>query len=122
VVTTKVFVFVPEATVTVGGTVATPVLPLESVTIFPPDGAFALRVTVPVEVAPPMTLVGLSVRVERLCETAGRATKDAAMTSARIPDTIRAGFKTRSSSVRRAVRGDGRPVTWVIREARFSGR
>ena len=46
VVTVKVFVFVPEATVTDAGTVAALVFPLESVTTFPPVGAFALSVTV----------------------------------------------------------------------------
>lgn len=65
VVTENVFVFVPEATVTEVGTVAAPVLPLESVTTFPPAGAFALSVTVPVDAVPPVTLVGLSETDER---------------------------------------------------------
>lgn len=47
------------ATVTVAGTVATAVFALVSVTMVPPDGAGPVRVTVPVEDAPPMTTVGL---------------------------------------------------------------
>ena len=98
----KVFVVVPEATVTEAGTVATPVLPLERVTTFPPVGAFALSVTVPVEVVPPVTLVGLSVTVERFWAAPGRARRVAATSSGRRPDAKRAGFKGRSSSERRA--------------------
>jgi hypothetical protein len=61
VVTAKVAVVVPAATVTLVGTCATPVLLLESVTTAPPEGATPLNVTVPVELLPPTTLVGLSV-------------------------------------------------------------
>lgn len=50
----------PGATVTLDGTLATAVLVLESVTWAPPDGAGPLKVTVPVEEFPPVTLVGLS--------------------------------------------------------------
>lgn len=48
----------PEGTVTLPGTVATPVLLLESETTAPPEGAADVRVTVPCEVLPPTTLVG----------------------------------------------------------------
>lgn len=48
---------------TLGGTVATDVLLLESVTATPDDGA-AVSVTVPAEVFPPVTLVGFSVSEE----------------------------------------------------------
>ncbi len=51
-------------TVTVAGTVAADVLPLERVTVAPEDGAAALKVTVPVDVCPPATLVGLKVTVD----------------------------------------------------------
>ena len=50
----------PAATATLGGTVAEMLL-LERFTTTPPDGAVPLRVTVPVEGDPPVTLLGLSV-------------------------------------------------------------
>lgn len=95
----NVFVFVPEATVTEAGTVAAPVLPLERVTIFPPVGAFALSVTVPVGagVTPPVTLVGLSETEERFCEAAGRARSGARITTRQKPDGSRSVFKRHSS-------------------------
>ena len=49
----------PAATVTLAGTVAAEVLLLDKEITAPPAGAGALRVTVPVEVPPPTTLVGL---------------------------------------------------------------
>jgi hypothetical protein len=57
VVTENVAVVCPAATVTLAGTAAA-VLLLPSVTNAPPVGATALNVTVPVELAPPVTLVG----------------------------------------------------------------
>jgi len=63
VVTVKVFVVVPAATVTLAGTVATAVLELERVTTAPPVGAAPLRVTVPVDELPPTTVVGERVTV-----------------------------------------------------------
>ena len=59
VVTLKVAVVLPPATVTEAGTVAEALL-LDRVTEIPPVGAVALKVTVPVEDALPMTLVGFS--------------------------------------------------------------
>ena len=61
-VTVKVVLVLPAATVTLEGTVAAEVLLLAKVTIAPPLGAGALRVTVPWDVEPPVTLVGLRVR------------------------------------------------------------
>lgn len=97
----NVFVFDPEATVTEAGTVAAPVLPLDRATTFPPVGAFALSVTVPVEAVPPVTLVRLSETDERSWDAAGRAKRAPATSSERMPDTIWTALKTRSSSERR---------------------
>lgn len=62
--TVKLALVCPACTVTLEGTVATDVLPLWSVTVAPPEGAGPLRVTVPVELFPPLTLVGLRVSEE----------------------------------------------------------
>ena len=51
----------PAATVTLVGTCAAAVLLLWNVTVAPPEGAAPLKVTVPVDVAPPTTDVGLLV-------------------------------------------------------------
>jgi len=59
VLTVKVAVVAPAATVTLVGTVAADVLLLLSVTRAPPVGAAALSLTVPVDEAPPVTDVGL---------------------------------------------------------------
>ena len=62
VLTVKVRLVLPAAIVTLPGTFAAVVLLLASVTMLPPDGAAAVRVTVPCEVPPPVTVVGLSDR------------------------------------------------------------
>jgi hypothetical protein len=59
VVTVNVALLAPAATVTLEGTVAADAL-LERSTTTPPLGAAPLSVTVPVEDAPPLRLVGLS--------------------------------------------------------------
>src|SRR6266699_1188108 len=64
VLTTNVAVVAPAPTVTLGGTLAAPLL-LESATCAPPVGAGPLNVTVPVEEFPPVTLVGFSISEER---------------------------------------------------------
>src|SRR5437879_3787941 len=66
VVTLNVVLVLPARTVTlpIAGTLATAVLLLKRVTTAPPVGAAALKVTVPVEDAGPITLVGLSASVE----------------------------------------------------------
>jgi hypothetical protein len=66
VVTVNVVELLPDSTVTVAGTVAAAVLPLASVTTTPPVGAVVFSVTVAVDMAPPITLVGLSV-TEEIC-------------------------------------------------------
>lgn len=58
-VAVKVAVVVPAGTGTLTGTVAADLLLLDNATVAPPEGAGALKVTVPVElVTPPVTLVG----------------------------------------------------------------
>ena len=59
----KFAVVAPEPTTTLAGTCATALL-LDSVTLAPPAGAGALKVTVPEEDVPPSTLVGLSTAEE----------------------------------------------------------
>jgi hypothetical protein len=60
VVTVNVALVAPAATATLVGTAAAEAL-LERLTTAPPLGAAAVRVTEPVEEAPPLTLVGLSI-------------------------------------------------------------
>src|SRR5882762_788775 len=71
VVIWNVALAVPAATVTLAGTVAMDVLLLERETTVPPPGAGPLRVTLPVEGFPPVTLVGLSVSEVRVAEPGG---------------------------------------------------
>lgn len=61
----KVALVAPAGTVTLAGTVAAPTL-LDSETTRPPDGAALVNVTVPCDVVPPVTLVGLSATAFRL--------------------------------------------------------
>ncbi len=58
VLTVKVALPAPAATVTLAGTVATAVLLLDKLTTASPLGAAPLSVTVPCEAFPPVTLVG----------------------------------------------------------------
>jgi hypothetical protein len=67
--TVNVALVAPAAIVTLEGTLAAAVSLLESVTIAPPAGAPPLRVTVPVEEFPPVTLVGFSESEERETDT-----------------------------------------------------
>ena len=65
VVMVKLALLAPAATVTLAGTVAF-VLLLDKAIITPPLGAALLKVTVPCELLPPVTLVGLSVSEDKL--------------------------------------------------------
>ncbi len=60
VVTVKLAVVVPAATVTLAGVVAAALLP-DSETMDPPEGAGPFSVTVPVEETPPVTAAGFIV-------------------------------------------------------------
>src|SRR5579864_3663065 len=64
VATVNVVDVLPAGTVTLAATVAAAVLLLARVTTAPPVGAWAFRVTVPVELVPPMTVAGFRVREE----------------------------------------------------------
>jgi hypothetical protein len=67
----KLIVELPEGIVTVTGTVAWFGLLLDRFTTNPPEGAGALSVTVPVEEAPPTTVVGLSASEARVADAGG---------------------------------------------------
>ena len=70
VVTWNVAVVAFAATVTLLGTLPTEVLLLANVTTAPPEGAGVLRVTVPVEEFPPITVGGFKA-TELIPETVG---------------------------------------------------
>ena len=61
----------PERIVTVAGTLACNGWLHDKFTTIPPDGAPALSVTVPIEKAPPATIVGLSVKEARTADAGG---------------------------------------------------
>lgn len=73
VVTVKVLVLEPAGTVTLPGAFAMSGFEEDNATVLPPEGAFAESLTVPVEVLPPMTDVGLTLTELRLWATDGRA-------------------------------------------------
>jgi len=79
VLTVNVALLAPAATVTLAGTVAAAVLSLERETAAPPLGAGPLRVTVPVDGDPPVTLVGLSAIAESVAEPGGVTVSEAVL-------------------------------------------
>ena len=77
--TVNVALLAPAATVTLAGTVAAAVLSLKRETVAPPLGACPLRVTVPVEGDPPVTLIGLSTIEESVVEPCGVTVSEAVL-------------------------------------------
>lgn len=87
VVTAKLAVVEPAGTVTLEGTAATAGSELVRTAETPPEGAALDNATVPVEGAPPRTLVGLRVRVES--EAAGVTVKSADLvTPEYVPEIV----------------------------------
>jgi hypothetical protein len=70
VLTVKVPLVAPAATVTLPGTVAVLGMLLDSVTTAPPEGAAVVKVAVPVETSPPTTLVGFTDTEDKLAAAA----------------------------------------------------
>jgi hypothetical protein len=70
VLTVKVPLVAPAATVTLPGTVAVLGMLLDSVTTAPPEGAAVVKVAVPVEALPPTTLVGFTDTDDKLAAAA----------------------------------------------------
>jgi hypothetical protein len=79
VLTVNVALLAPAGTVTLAGTVAAAVLSLIRETVAPPVGACPLRVTVPIEEDPPITLIGLSAIEESVVEPCGVTVSEAAL-------------------------------------------
>jgi hypothetical protein len=71
VLTLKVALEAPAATVTLAGTETTDVFALLSVTTAPPLGAPLVNVIVPCDVVPPTTEVGLTLTADKLAEVGG---------------------------------------------------
>ena len=71
VVTVKVALVAPAATVTLAGTVAAAVLALLRPTTAPPAGAPAVNVTVPCDELPPTTEVGVTLTDDKLAGGGG---------------------------------------------------
>ncbi len=91
VLTVNVMLLAPAATVTLAGTVAAAVLSLIRETDAPPLGAGPLRVTVPVEGDPPVTLVGLSAIADSVAEPGGATLSEAILvTPAYIAEMVTA--------------------------------
>ena len=77
VVTEKIALDAPAATVTLAGTAATDEFALLRVTNAPPLGAPLVKVTVPVGVFPPTTALGLTLTAERRAAAGGAETAPA---------------------------------------------
>lgn len=85
VATVNAALVAPSPTVTLAGTHARAALLLASVTTAPPDGAAPVKVTVPCEELPPVTVVGLGDKVDSATEGSGGAGPELTLTR-RIED------------------------------------
>src|SRR5207253_9186637 len=114
VVTPKFAPVAPAATVTLAGTVATVGLLLDNVTMAPPVGATAVKVTVPVLGAPPPTLVGLTVTEDRVGAAAAGLTVSATVreTAPRVPVIVSAVEAVTVGAADRAGGSDVRELSW----------
>ena len=108
VLTPKVALEAPAATVTLAGTETTDVFALLSVTTAPPLGAPPVNVIVPCAVVPPTTEVGLTLTADRLAvvvvDAASAVNRREAENGPATPAELKA--RTRQKS-----RCAGRPVT-----------
>lgn len=82
--TVKEALVAPAAMVTLAGTVATALFDRRAIDT-PPAGATALRVTVPVELAPPTTVVGLRATLDT---TSGLTVSVADTTALKLAETV----------------------------------
>jgi hypothetical protein len=111
VVTAKVALVAPAATVTLAGTAATDGFALLRLTTAPPLGAPLVNVTVPCEVLPPTIEVGLTLTAERLAGDGGGGVEAVpAVNRSELENgpATPAELKARTRQKRRCA---GRPVT-----------
>lgn len=113
--TAKVVLTAPAGIVTLPGTVARVTTELVRVTTVPPAGAAALRVTVPVDAAPPTTLVGATEKAERFAADAGATAKTMVRTAPRS-SRIKARFMGLAPIAVVPESGPNRPLLEAIRD------
>jgi hypothetical protein len=110
VLTSKVALEAPAATLTLAGTETTDVLALPSVTTAPPLGAPPVNVIVPRDVVPPTTEVGLTLTADKLAVVVVDAAWAVNRREAEKDPATPAELKARTRQKNRCA---GRPVTIV---------
>jgi hypothetical protein len=110
VLTSKVALEAPAATLTLAGTETTDVLALPSVTTAPPLGAPPVNVIVPRDVVPPTTEVGLTLTADKLAVVVVDAAWAVNRREAEKGPATPAELKARTRQKNRCA---GRPVTIV---------
>jgi hypothetical protein len=110
VLTSKVALEAPAATLTLAGTETTDVLALLSVTTAPPLGAPPVNVIVPRDVVPPTTEVGLTLTADKLAVVVVDAAWAVNRREAEKGPATPAELKARTRQKNRCA---GRPVTIV---------
>src|SRR5258707_13235488 len=88
VVTVNVAVVLPASTVTLVGTVPAALF-LDKATEMPPFGAALVKVTVPVEEVPPVTLVGLT-ETDEIGRAAGRERTEVSVVAVSLKEMVTA--------------------------------